>query len=194
MKYITWQKKQQFNARQRKANANLSMLEKSGQTKYAYNSSMQDIKRLGGTDRFPASNESDSDKFFQTKWNAIENFLNKSSSSPRKRKEVGNKIANTLNKKYPSLGFTPDNIDEFFDSKMWEELKKSYASDTILRGLGKLKQEEASIKKQVSLPFGEYNMTNKYRNVSVREFVEDMVNEKGYNSLNELYKGFGFSR
>lgn len=191
MKKYTWMQKTQYQAKQQKANKWLSMTEKTSKTKYAYSSAQKDIKSMGGTNRFLPFDAVG--QMFQKAWNTIENFRSKFTASPRRSRQVGQKVANTLNKKFPTLGFTPDNIDSFFSSNLWEELRKSYASDTILKGIGKMKQDEASIKKQLEQN-NKYNMSSVYRNVSVREFVEDMVNKYGYSSVNELYEGYGFTR
>ena len=116
---------------------------------WSYARAMHDIKDWSGDEanRFntapPAKKTS-----LLSKIRDIQTFLDAPTSTKKGIKNVYQKRANSINKKY-GTDFTWEDIGDFFESNFYKKLDESYASDTIVRAIGKMVKNEAKIKEAI---------------------------------------------
>lgn len=175
----------------RKSNTKLEALERFGSTRYAYQKAQYDIKSFSKDKRYPETPPK-KESIVKRIINSMKAFNILPSSTRSGMQNVGNKIAATLNERYPGLKFNKKNIADFFESDLWQTLKmeKEFDSKAIIKGLGMIKQNEKNIKYQLKR-FGEYHVHGNFKDVETREFIERMINKEGYTSYEDIFKGYG---
>lgn len=87
----------------------------------------------------------------RAKINDILNFLEKPTSTKQGIIDIYQKRADTLNDnpavKAAGLSFTWQDVGDFFESKLYKKLDSSFGSETRIKAIGKLKQNEIEILK-----------------------------------------------
>lgn len=83
------------------------------------------------------------------KINDILSFLEKPTSTKKGIIEIYQKRADTLNKKSAEKGwgltFTWEDVGEFFESKLYKKLDSSFGSETRIKAIGKIKENEEAV-------------------------------------------------
>lgn len=87
----------------------------------------------------------------RAKINDILNFLEKPTSTKQGIIDIYQKRADTLNKneavRAAGLKFTWQDVGDFFESKLYKKLDKGFGSETRIKAIGKIKQNEVEILK-----------------------------------------------
>jgi len=171
----------------------LREMERAGQTRYAYQVAQREYKHLFGNERKEPRFERrlpDNVQQLRAGINAVETVLNLPSSTKRGMRAITAQAAATLNKNYKGIDIGAADLGSFFESGIYKDLRTKYSSDTIVRGIAKMRQDEERIERQLDR-FGKYHVHGNYQNDPVRKFIEDQVNKEGF-ELNELFEGLGY--
>lgn len=171
----------------------LRQMEKAGQTRYGYQVAEREFKHLFGKSGRPRFEKKlpDDIRVLRAGINALETIKNLDSTTKSGMKRVTGRAAATLNKHYKGLNINRDQLGGFFESGMYKELlAKGYSSDTIVKGIAKMRQDQERIQKSLDR-WGEYHVHGNYRNDTVRKFIEDQVNKEGFD-LETMFEGLGF--
>lgn len=128
-------------------------------TRYAYKRAAMDAAEWGANPEKPRFNiappktkTGDINRAkIRGKINDILNFLEKPTSTKKGIIEIYQKRADSLNKKSIEKGwgvtFTWEDVGEFFESKLYQKLDSKFGSETRIKAIGKLKQNEAEVLK-----------------------------------------------
>ena len=113
---------------------------------WAYKRGMRDISEWSGADamRFnvaPPTQLVD----LEAKIEDIKTFLSLKTSTIAGIKETFKDRADSLNEKFPGLGFKWDDMAEYFDSDLAEEMDKNYGSQTKFLVLAELRKNKKKI-------------------------------------------------
>lgn len=113
---------------------------------WAYMRGVHDIKEWTGQTAFPRFNVKGmyAGEQLEAKIEDIKNFLSLKTSTVKGIRETFKARANTLNNEY-GTNFKWDDMAQFFDSELDEELNKSYGSDTKFFVLAEIQKNKKKI-------------------------------------------------
>ena len=183
----------EYMRRAKRIDQRMRVLEQKGRTQMGYRAASREYKELfgEGRPRFEKKFKGFKNKQkLQAAINALDRIEHMESTTSRGLHRITTKAAATLERK-TGLEIEPNKLGSFFESGMYKKLlSDGYASDTIVRGIAKMRRDAEKIQKALD-NWGEYHVHGNYRNDTVRKFIEEQVNEKGFN-LDDLFKGLGF--
>ena len=118
---------------------------------WAYKGAVMDAMQWGASTEKPRFNIKPPEHRTQlkAKINDMLNFLEKPTSTRGGIVEVYQRKADTLNQKYKEYGLNLNwsDVGTFFESALYKKLSKKYASGTVIKAIGTIKQNEKEVLK-----------------------------------------------
>ena len=118
---------------------------------WAYKGAVIDAMQWGASTEKPRFNIKPPEHRTQlkAKINDMLNFLEKPTSTRGGIVEVYQRKADTLNQKYKEYGLNLNwsDVGTFFESALYKKLSKEYASGTVIKAIGTIKQNEKEVLK-----------------------------------------------
>lgn len=143
---------------------------------WAYARAQRDIEQWSGegATRFNTA-PPDSVQGLMAKIEDIKTFLSSESSTKQGIKNILQRRADTFNEKY-GTNYKWDEVGEFFDSELYEDLNKKYGSDTMQTSIGVIQKNKKKI----------LNAMEKNKDIFIK-VPDDIVLQKTVNDILSEY-------
>ena len=178
----------QYKRLAKTANERLRYLEKTGHTKgSAYRSGMKMAKSMGTGGKYFTRSNPNNMRVLRSRMREVEKFLGFETSKVSGIKNVYKKICATIQKEY-GLSLTPEQLEDVFESAVWDKLDSQFGSKTAVRVMASIQRTNGDITRTLkSIAAKRLGLTPRERDI-VRDTVNEFVTPDD-SELKEI-KGF----
>lgn len=170
-----------------KANENITQLERAGNIQHAYRK-IGKLLRQNNWQKLPnklPKNKNSARGLI----NKVRDFLNAPSSSPRRSREIGRKVAKKLKERY-GVHIKEKQLSDFFDSDLYNDfVGTERPSPRVLKALGYIRRNYKKIEEQLSknknISFTLKDL--KDLDIPTAEIVIQLATKENLKNLSELF-------